>query len=370
MPLGGAGRTRLVAGVVVAATVAFGAGVAQPWASESGGISPGGGGATEVVETGIALDYHVAGIAELQDELIAVTSGGEVVRSRDGRAWERVPASGFTPRTTTRREGGAGCAGDTVRGIAGREGLLVAVGAQSVEPDPGDEYCNAVRKIWVSSDGAKWKAVEPSGLAETDSLDTVVADASGFLAFGYSRVSPAADEGDEGQGRGITVWRSSDGVTWEPVPTEGLSKPTEYKYQSVSSIAVRDDRMLAAIGTECVGCYDDEVVALWRSDGPSAWQELRFSGLDELDQANSDIVPAVAATNQGYVAFASVGKEHGDDRTPTVWSSIEGERWEQAELVGPSPSNGSMDAAASTRHGAFALDSTVRGLVVWRVESR
>ena len=370
MPLGGAGRTRLVAGVVVAAAVAFGAGVAQPWAGESRGISPGGGGATEVVETGIALDYHVAGVAELQDELIAVTSGGEVVRSRDGRAWERVPASGFTPRTTTRREGGAGCAGDTVRGIAGREGLLVAVGAQSVEPDPGDEYCNAVRKIWVSSDGATWKAVEPSGLAETDSLDTVIADASGFLAFGYSRVSPAADEGDEEQGRGITVWRSSDGVTWEPVPTEGLSKPTEYKYQFVSSIAVRDDRMLAAIGTECVGCYDDDVVALWRSDGASAWQELRFSGLEPLDQANSDIVPAVAATNQGYVAFASVGKEHGDDRTPTVWSSIDGEQWDEAELVGPSPSDGAMDAAASTRHGAFALDITVRGLVVWRVESR
>ncbi len=135
-------------------------------------------------------------------------------------------------------------------------------------------------------------------------------------------------------------------------------------------MAVRDDEMLAAIGTECVGCFDDDVVALWRSDGASAWQELRFSGLEALDQANSDIVPAIAATDQGYVAFASVGEDHGDDRTPAVWSSSDGERWEQAALVGPSPSDGSMDAAASTQHGVVALDSTLRGLVVWRVESR
>jgi hypothetical protein len=379
MSLGGTGRSWFVAGAVAAVAVAFGAGLAQPWASESGSArvpsgraSSAGVAATEVVETGIALEYHVAGVVEWQDELVALTSGGEVVRSGDGRAWETIPASGFASRDRARGEGGEGdaCAGDTVRGVAARNGLLVAVGARAVPPEPGDDYCDARLKLWRSGDATTWEPVEPSGLAETDSLDTVVADTSGFLAFGYSRVSPATDEDDEEQGRGLTVWRSSDGVTWEPVPTEGLSKPTAYKYQFVNSVAVRDDRMLAAIGTECVGCYDDDVVALWRSDGPSAWQELRFSGLDELDQANSDIVPAVAATNQGYVAFASVGKDHGDDRTPAVWSSTDGERWEQAALVGPSPSDGSMDAAASTRHGAFALDSTLRGLVVWRVESR
>jgi hypothetical protein len=212
--------------------------------------------------------------------------------------------------------------------------------------------------------------VEPSGLAEADALDTVATDRSGFVALGYSRPPRSDDSEDEEQGRGLNLWRSADGASWETVPTEGLSKPAEYKYQFVNSVAARGDNMLAAIGTECVDCYDDDVVALWRSDGASAWQELKSSGLDALDQANSDIIPAVAATKQGYVAFASVGKDHGDDRTPALWFSIDGERWEHAALVGPSPSDGSMDAAASTRHGVVALDSTVRGLVVWRVESR
>jgi hypothetical protein len=159
-------------------------------------------------------------------------------------------------------------------------------------------------------------------------------------------------------------------VTWEVLRTEGLSKPGEYKYQSVNSVAVRGDGMLAAIGTECLDCFDDHVVALRRSDVVSAWQELAFSGLDAVDQANSDIVPAVAATSEGYLAFASVGEQHSEGRTPALWSSADGQRWEASELEGPSPSGGSMDAAISTSRAAVALDNTRAGLVVWRVEPR
>jgi hypothetical protein len=211
--------------------------------------------------------------------------------------------------------------------------------------------------------------VEPSGLAETDRVDTVVSDATGFLAFGSSRV-PESDDG-EPVGRGLIVWRSIDGVTWGVLPTQGLSKPAEYKYQSVSSVALRDDRMLAATGTECIDCFDDHALAFWRSEGTEAWTELTVSGIDDaLDQANTDIVPAVAATSQGYLAFASVGKEHSDDRTPALWSSPDGERWEQSELEGPSPIDGSIDVAIASSRGVVALDATRSGLVVWRVEAR
>jgi hypothetical protein len=312
----------------------------------------------------------VAGIAEWRGELVAVTSGGEVVRSGDGRAWKTVPASGFASRDRARGTDGEACAGDTVRGVAARDGVLLAVGARAVPPEPGDDYCGARLELWRSTDATTWEPVKASGLSETDTLDTVVADTSGFVAFGYPPVAESTGDGEE-VGRGLSVWHSSDGVTWETLPTEGLSKPTRYKYQSVNSVAVRGGSgMLAALGVECVDCFDDDVVALWRSDGASAWEELRFSGLGELDQANSDIVPAVAATKQGYVAFASVGGDHAKNRTPAVWSSRDGERWDEIVLAGPSPSDGSMDAAASTRRGVVALDSTQRGLVVWRLETR
>ena len=139
MPLGGAGRTWFVAGAVAAVAVAFGAGLAQPWASESGSAR--------------------------------VSSG-------------RASLSGLS-RDRARGEGGEGdaCAGDTVRGIAARNGLLVAVGARAVPPEPGDDYCDARLKLWRSGDATTWEPVEPSGLAVTDALDTVAADTSGFLAL-------------------------------------------------------------------------------------------------------------------------------------------------------------------------------------------
>jgi hypothetical protein len=376
MSKGRAGRRWFVGSAVVAVAIAVGAGLAQPWASDSssGRVQTGGsfpGIETEVIETGIELRYSVAGIVEWRGEVIALTGGGEVVRSRDGRAWEQVAASGFSPRTRATGEDGRACAGDGVRGVAARGDLLVAIGQRAVPAEPGDEYCDTRLEVWVSTDAATWNAVEPSGLADTDTVATVVADRPGFLAFGSSRVAEraaAGEEDEEEQGRGLTVWRSGDGVTWEAVPTEGLSRPTEHKYQSVNSVAVRGERMLAAAGVECVGCYDDETIALWRSDGVSTWQELTFTGLDALDQANSDIVPTAAATDDGYFAFASVGKEHSENRTPAAWFSSDGERWDERVLNGPSPSNGAMDAATSTRHGVVALDSTRAGLVVWRLE--
>jgi hypothetical protein len=324
-------------------------------------------------ETGVAIGgSSVAGVAEWRGELVAVTAAGVVVRSADAQSWERIPARGFTPpppdEREGEREGEEECTGDAVRGLAARNDLLVAVGERAFPPEPGDDYCDARLKLWRSTDATTWTMVEPSGLAETDRVDAVVSHPAGFLAFGFPRVADR-DE-DEPEGTGLTVWRSNDGVTWEVLPTAGLSKPGEYKYQFVNSVAVRGDGMLAAIGTECVDCFDDHNRALWRSDSPSSWQELRFSGLDQLDHANSDIVPTVAATSEGYLAFASVGEDHSDDRAPAMWTSSDGQRWEVTELDGPSPSGGSIDAAITTSRGAVALDNTRVGLVVWRVDAR
>jgi hypothetical protein len=354
-----------VAGGIVALGIAVAAGLARPWSGSSGG----GGGGTEVVQTGVALDgYSIAGVAEWRGGLVGITGGGAVARSPDARRWERVPATGFTPPVRDEREGEEACTGDAVRGLAARDDLLVAVGERAVPPEAGDDYCDARLVLWRSTDARTWERVEPAGLAETDEVEAVVSDATGFLAFGAPRILDP-DE-DQQEGRGLTVWRSTDGVAWEVLAAQGLSKPGEYKYQSVNSVAARGERMLAAIGTECVDCFDDHNLALWRSDGPSSWQELTFTGLKALDQANSDIVPVVAATSEGYLAFASVGEEHSEDRTPALWSSTDGQQWEASELEGPSPSGGAMDAVISTSRGVVALDNTRAGLVVWRVEPR
>lgn len=368
MPRARAGRPWFLgAGVVVVAGSAALLGVAQPWSSGDSGSRVEAGGVSfdvEVVETGLDLGGHqVAGVVEWRGDLLAVSTGGAVVRSPDGRRWENVAATGFAPRH------GDDCVGDAVGGIAAANDVLVAVGQRYVPPDPGDDYCETRLKLWRSPEGTAWEVVEPSGLGETDRVETVVTHAGGVLAFGSSPFPSA--QNDEEQGLGVTVWRSLDAQAWEAVPTRGSSKPTEYKYQFASSVASKGDGMLAAFGTECLECYDDHVLALWRSDGANQWQELKVSGLDALDQANSDIVPVVARVSQGFVAFASVGPDHSyEKRTPAIWFSSDGERWEAAEMDGPPPDSGSMDAALGTTRGVVALDNTRRGLVVWRVVPR
>jgi hypothetical protein len=367
MPRARAGRRwSFGAGVFLVAGSGALLGVAQPWSSDPGSRVQAGGASfdVEVIETGLDLGGHqVAGVIEWQGGLLAVSTAGAVVRSPDGRRWENVMATGFAPRR------GDDCMGDAVRGIAAANDVVVAVGRRYVPPDPGDDYCQTRLRLWRSRDGAAWEVVDPSGLADTDRVDTVVTHAGDVLAFGSSPV--ARGQNDREQGLGVTVWRSTDAQAWEAMPTRGLSKPTEYKYQFASSVTANGDGMLAAFGTECLDCDDDHVLALWRSDGANEWQEVKASGLEALDQANSDIVPVVAQVPHGFVAFASVGPEHSyDERTPAIWFSADGKRWEAAELEGPPPGDGSMAAAGATSRGVVALDNTRRGLVVWRVEPR
>jgi hypothetical protein len=367
MPRARAGRPWFLgAGVVLVLGTGALLGAAQPWSNGDSGASQVKAGSAsfdiDVIETGLGLGGgRVAGVVEWQGDLLAMSSAGAVVRSPDGRRWDNVAATGFAPRR------GDDCAGDAVRGIAAGKQFLVAVGEQFVPPDPGEDYCERRLRLWRSREGTDWQVVNPAGLGESDRVDTVVTDAGRILAFGFPPV--ARSEGDQEQGSGVTVWRSDDGQAWEAVPTRGLSKPGEYKYQSAGSVATKGGRMLAAFGTECLDCNDDDVVALWRSEQANVWQELKFSGLDALDQANSDIIPVVAQVSQGFVAFASVGPDHDyDERTPALWFSPDGEHWEAAELDGPPPTYGAMDATAATSRGVVALDNTPRGLVVWRVE--
>jgi hypothetical protein len=79
--------------------------------------------------------------------------------------------------------------------VAAGDGFLVAVGQQSVDPKPGDEYCDARSKVWVSDDAATWRAVEPAGPSPTDgSMDAATAWSGGVVALDSTR-------------QGVVLWR-------------------------------------------------------------------------------------------------------------------------------------------------------------------
>jgi hypothetical protein len=364
MARGRAGRTWSVVAcsLLVAAAVLVGA--AQPWTGTSQASVVRTGGRAfeiEVTETGLDVgDRSIAGAAEWRGEIVAVTTAGAVVRTSDAREWVTGSAvfAGAGPQ----------CTGAAVGGLAARDDLLVAVGHRYLPPAPGDEYCGTAPMVWRSRDAHAWEALGQAGLSEQDSIDVVTTDANGFVAYGSPRFVARDDEDDEEDelGRGVAVWRSDDGGAWETVLDDGLSQPTRYKYQSIKSVAARPGQTLAVMSTECLGCYDDDTLGAFRADDAGRWSEVEPTGLQALDQANTDLIPAVAAVETGYLAFASVGPEHSDDRAPAMWFSTDGERWDEVELEGPSP-GGSMDAATSTSHGVVALDKVRGELVVWRV---
>jgi hypothetical protein len=355
---------------VIACSLLVGAavlvGAAQPWtdASNASVVRIGGRAfVTEVAETGVDLgDRSIAGAAGWRGEVVAVTTTGAVVRTSDAREW--------VAGTAVFAGAGPQCTGAVVGGLAARDDLLVAVGYRYLPPEPGDEYCETAPMVWRSRDAQTWEALAPAGLSEQDSIDVVTTDENGFVAYGSPPFVARDNENDEEDelGRGVAVWRSDDGSAWQAVLADGLSQPTRYKYQRIKSVAARAGQTLAVMSTECVGCFDDDALGAFRADDAARWSEVEPSGLQALDQANTDLIPAVAAVETGYLAFASVGAEHSDDRAPATWFSTDGERWDEVELGGPSPSGGSMDAATSTSHGVIALDSVRGELVVWRVE--
>lgn len=102
--------------------------------------------------------------------------------SPDGREWERIPDQDAFRQSS-------------MRAIAVRDGLLVAVGSHRVE---GDD----VPAVWRSSDGRQWSRVELS--QGPGAVENIAVGPDGFVAVGSSSQGSAQ----------ATAWLSADGETW------------------------------------------------------------------------------------------------------------------------------------------------------------
>ena len=154
---------------------------------------------------------------------------------------------------------------------------------------------------------------------------------------------------------------------------DGLSDPAGYSLQAVHVVAVRGDTWLAALGTECAGCYDDFAFGLWRSDdGGATWAELDdVEGLDDIELPNSDVLPVVVATDDGFLAFGRAEvfeRDEDEGQLFRVWRSDDGQRWEEVgsgeAAAAESHFSDSIDAATVTDDAVIVLYAAGNGLVV------
>jgi hypothetical protein len=326
------------------AVFVIGLGVAVACGDDGGGdTASGGDGATpsfglddlsddaEVTELTLDLpdDFdQVAGVAAVDDDVIAATGNGVVVRSTDGDEWEQVDdVEGL---------------GDSVYALTPLDDALIAL--------TGDGLLR-------SDDGITWEQIETSGVDVAD-LNTMTQSDSGLVAIG-------------GDSNGFTQFVSEDGEEWESEVTDGLADSDTYQGQFVVSLAAVGDDLVASLGAEFEGSSDDVVFGIWTSsDGGIEWDEVGtgndVEGLEELELPNTDAQPILVAVDDGFLALAGDG-----DGEAMIWRSEDGEEWGDAiALGGPDLSFPyEIDAATATGDAVVATVLLDDELTVWTLSA-
>lgn len=199
-----------------------------------------------------------------------------LLRSPDGRQWERLPDVPGVP---------VGFAS----GIGGGPLGYVAVGFTDPEPGP---------VLLVSADGLGWRLIDPATAGDiVDGIGAPVAVEGGWLAVGSPRGA-------------LAVLRSDDGTSWAATPVEGSGTNGTH----LSRVLEGPDGLIATGGASD-GCgpfssCPGQTVAWWSQDGV-AWG--RIPGMD----------PAIALSamtvhpERGLVAVTG----------SAAWSSPDGWTW-------------------------------------------
>jgi hypothetical protein len=181
---------------------------------------------------------------------------------------------------------------------------------------------------WVSRDGRRWVQL-PVGTFGEPALAIAVPCADGVLVISESATGET------------TIWRSADGVTWTPGPSDHRLGVI------VGTVAGNAVGTIAILGKPS----PDEVV--FSADGV-AWQSVPLPGGPGVS------VYAVAAFGSGFVAVGA-----GTTGSPAAWWTDDGLTWRKA-VVG-SKVQGSFDSVRAGRDGLVAESrtGTVPGLTTF-----
>jgi hypothetical protein len=203
--------------------------------------------------------------------------------SPDGQAWS-LEAIGSTENTFP------------VAMAVGSDGAVVAVGRSGSSP-----------LAWTSSDGRDWQTHPVAILGDgqvAERMTTVVATADGFLAGGSL--------GPELSDRHARFWRSTDGMTWEPVPDDAAA----FANAEVTAISRLGDGYVA-IGL--IGSVQEITGSVaWTSPDGVSWTRVAAAAL----QAGR----AVALAEAPFGGLAAVGSDLGE-REAFAWVSPDGRSW-------------------------------------------
>lgn len=276
---------------------------------------------TSVITNGFGNSANVGidHLLEFNNQLYAGTwanevNGGEIWRSSDGLNWTRVVNQGF---------------GDPTNGEVMRFGVFdgqLYAGTWSWTTTHGTE-------IWRSATGNAndWTRVVSNGFGDADNIAILtMKEFNGALYVStYSgKNSP----------NGADIWRTTDGIIWTPVITDGFNYTGTYTINALESFG---GYLYAGTGRYDLNTQSYPGGQIWRCsaasgcDEPSDWGVVVSDGFGNADNAGMQLI---VLDNQLYAVV------YNPQTGMEVWRTSNGTQWTQVGFAGLGDSN---------NHGAY-----------------
>jgi len=217
---------------------------------------------------------------------------GEVWRTADGLTWERTVANSFDEPN------------EGIASMATFNGYLYVGTYNTVSG------C----QIWRSptGDAGTWQKVASNGFSGDKNVLSVyiLIVFNGYL---YAGTGGSVDHA-------MTLWRTDNGLIWEPVTTDGFGDSSNIR---LTSACIFGDYLYVGTSNEVQG---GEV---WRSmtGDPGSWELASHGGFG--DGQNKWFYEATVFQNRMYMTVA-----RGPSSAGTIWRTMDGLSWEKVTVDG------------------------------------
>ena len=282
--------------------------------------------------------------------------GAELWKTKDGELWQAVVGDGAAVANGFGQLQNSG-----ITALKSFKGLLIAA--------TGSLYCNEDApgtEIWLSKDeGASWEPVAGRRFHPQLSLSR---DAKYILDLEVFQNKIYAATGDQRQG-GAEIWRSADGISWEPVVGAGAKHGTSMGnpgQDMIYDLTVFSGHLYAAVLS-----HENQGGALWRSSDDLTWEIIVGDKDSRHPSGFND------KENYGFISLAEFGSRlflaTANKQGTQLWTSQNGAEWEQ--ILRPEKSE-SIDDTANTwilsmttyQGNLYATTSNSKqGAEIWRM---
>jgi hypothetical protein len=277
-------------------------------------------------------------------------SGAQIWVSDDGLAFRQAVSGGLGDK------GNTGFSPVGITAVIAQPVLNGKLYIGTSNPSTGGE-------IWRTADGLQWERVADKGLERSSNTSLTP-----FFVFKDHLYPIGVSSGGLDKLRGLEVYRSADGTTWQKVVTDGFGQGKE-RNVTASLVEFRGKLYLTANTMDpriLMPGHPTERLAprgfqLWVSDDGTKWVQVGKDGFGASTTINADV------NIIGNIAYL-VALDY--DQGSQLWRSTDGQNWEIIYRE-PDPSFFSMGGGpiGFKDHLIWMDHNLERGLEIWRSDA-